>query len=610
MILQELHALALREKLLDDTAFSDRPVTFVVRIDRDGSYRGLEPNLDERGKSRKLLCPREPVRTVGVKSAFLVDNTQYTLRLPKVADGDDEARIAKKVRDADERAKDFDALVAEAARDSGDEQLAALQKFLARRAEFAAAIKADAPTRKGKKGQPETSWAWTGDEVLAFAYEDDLGRIDEREAIKAWWRARTATAGEGSGPAERCLVTGALTPSSRTPHPKVKNVPDGQSTGTSLISCNADAFKTLGQDDTDPISAEGAEAYVRALNWLLEREGERRFRQGVLLDPGSVVVFWTREPNTVVDALLDVGGGWAESPSPDEARRMLEAPWRGVEQQSTDATAFFALTLGGNSARVVVRDWFTATAEEVKHNLRGWFDDLRIDGDDDRPVPLRRLLEALQSRPNASKDKGDAPPDLSTRMFRAALHGTPLPAMVLAMAVQRFRVVDKQFARERLAARAALLRCALNRKNRSVEGWKEISMALDPTCTKPGYVLGRLFALLEQMQLAASGQRDVNATVRDRYFGAASSTPGAVFPVLLRLSAHHGSKLARDGNTWLERQKSEVMDLLPAERFPPTLDLDAQGLFALGYYHQRQERFRKRTDDAPPSAPATPHETT
>lgn len=624
MILQELYKLALREKLLDDPAFADRALTFVVRIDETGAYRGLEPMLDERGRGRTVRAPKVPVRSSGIATAFLVDNVQYTLRIAK--DG--------KQDNADKRAAAFDALVASAADETHDAGLVALQRFLARRAEFIDALRADAPTRAAKKGAAETPWEWNGDETVAFALVGEVERVDERDAVVAWWRSRRVADSAGAGgDVARCLVTGELAPVTREAHSKIKGVPEGNTTGTSLISCNANAFKTHGQDDTDPVSAAGAEAYVRALNWLLERDGNRRFRQGVLLDKGTVVVFWTRAPNSVIDALLSLGAGLfddeatpdaaaeekpakptkraAKAPgaaSPDAMRATVTAPFKGLDHESTDETDFFALTLAGNSARAVVRDWLTASAGAIKRHVSRWFDDLRVVGASDRPIPLRSLLEALQSRPDATKDKGEAPPELATRLFRAAVTGGPLPRRVIAMAVQRFRIVDDAGRQRRMDYRAAILRCALNREHRNDPRWKEITVALDPTASDPGYVLGRLFALLEQMQLKASGkERDLNATIRDRYFGAASSTPGAVFPLLLRLSVHHASKLAKDGDNWIERQKSEVMNLLPAKTFPAVLDLDQQGLFALGYYHQRQERFRSRNEAAAQPAPAPTH---
>jgi CRISPR-associated protein Csd1 len=118
-------------------------------------------------------------------------------------------------------------------------------------------------------------------------------------------------------------------------------------------------------------------------------------------------------------------------------------------------------------------------------------------------------------------------------------------------------------------------------------------VSLDPTNESVPYLLGRLFAAIEYLQGAALG--DVNASIRDRYFGAASSTPALVFPRLLRISVHHATKAERDGRGWPERVKAEIINRLPATgAFPATLSLEAQGLFAVGYYHQRQAFFTKR----------------
>lgn len=614
MILQELYRLAQRKQLLEDTAFVERPVHFILRIDGEGEFRALESMLDARGKAQKMLVPVAPGRTVASAPAFLVDNAQYTLRLAKNG----------KEQNALERAKDFDALVADAAEATQDPGLRALQRFLEKRDAFRDAILRAAPATPGKKGAADTPWVWNADEVIAFGLAGEVERIDERDAVAAWWRARCAGRAAQSTRMARCLVTGEMAPQHLEPHPKLKGVPEGQSTGTALISYNCNAFETFGRTDTDPVSHAGAEGYTRALNWLLEREGEQRFRQGVLLDPGTVVVFWTREDNAVVTSLTAFGSGLfdfdepeateateatgvAAAPAkkkarkhvtPDTMRRTVEGPWRGIPQESTDPTDFFAMTLSGNAARVVVRDWMTATAGEIKGRLGQWFADLAVTGSEDLPMPLRAVLQALQTLPDASDNKGDLPPDLATRLFRCALTGAPLPRTVLVRAVQRFRYVDPAGRGRRMVYRAAVVRCALNR-DRRVRGEREIAVSLDKTNVEVPYLLGRLFALLEHQQLRASGRgNDLNASIRDRYFGAASATPALVFPRLLSLSVHHASKLAREGDTWLERDKSEVMGLLPARPFPATLGLDAQGLFAIGYYHQRQERFVKRGEAA------------
>jgi CRISPR-associated protein Csd1 len=154
-----------------------------------------------------------------------------------------------------------------------------------------------------------------------------------------------------------------------------------------------------------------------------------------------------------------------------------------------------------------------------------------------------------------------------------------------------------------LRTRCALIKAVLVRRPQG-GGAMEVPVNLDETKTDLPYLLGRLFAVFEYMQWAAHGAA-VNATVRNRYFRAAASTPGMVFPRLLDLSAHHAAKIQRRGRgRALEMLKEGIVTSLPARPFPPTMSLSEQGLFVIGYYHQRQQLFqRAATDKAEVSAP-------
>ena len=118
-------------------------------------------------------------------------------------------------------------------------------------------------------------------------------------------------------------------------------------------------------------------------------------------------------------------------------------------------------------------------------------------------------------------------------------------------------------------------------------------MSLDESNINPGYRLGRLFAVLERTQEDASGgPGKLNATIRDRYYGAASSTPVTVFPNLLKLNKHHLSKIDNQGQrVKLEKLLGSI--IWEVTDFPTQLSLSDQGRFAIGYYHQRQNFFKK-----------------
>ncbi|WP_042695425.1 type I-C CRISPR-associated protein Cas8c/Csd1, partial [Azospirillum sp. B506] len=201
-----------------------------------------------------------------------------------------------------------------------------------------------------------------------------------------------------------------------------------------------------------------------------------------------------------------------------------------------------------------------------------------------RPDPNDRGLAKLQ---------GD--------LLRAVLGGGAYPASLLAILLDRIRA-DHTINHPRMA----LLKAVLVRRRRLAglgqEGDSLVS--LDPTRTDPGYRLGRLFAVLERIQQAAADGRDLNATIRDKHMGAASSTPRAAFPFLLDLSQKHLKKV-RGAKPGLARVlDSALQDIQgPLTGFPATLDLEQRGLFFLGYYHERADR--KTGKAAAPGADTT-----
>jgi CRISPR-associated protein Csd1 len=579
MMLEALIALADRKKLLQDTSYGKRLVHYQLRISDNGRPLALV-RLGEEGKGSRLDTPVAPKKSVNIKSAFLVETAQYTLGFPKrVKGGEPEQRAVAR---APKCLSAFASEVRVAVAATGDEGLAAVQRFLGH-------LESNHDGELGRILSMDSEHQWTGDECIAFVREPDgTGYVHDRPAVRAYWAGKRASA--STGRAQRCLVTGRIGPAARL-HDSVKRVPGARSAGASLVSFNAPAFESqhFEQGDNAPFSQFAADGYVRALNWLLEKEGERRFQSGFPVGDDSVIVFWTREENETADVLLSLFA----PPAGDEEqlRATFEAAWKGLAPRDIDATPFYALTLGGNAARVVVRDWLETTAAEVKANVRRYFADLALEGDDS-PLSIGRLLRSLQASPTAKSDKRGLSAALSTRLLNAALRGAPFPRELLHAALKRLRVPPRDAEwRGTLRARVALIKATLLRLHPE----KEIGVSLDETSSSVPYLLGRLFAAMEKLQGDALG--DVNASLRDRYFGSASSTPALVFPRLLRMSAHHASKAESERRGWTERVKAQIVDRLPAKGFPRTLDLEEQGLFAVGYYHQRQALYRPRKAD-------------
>jgi CRISPR-associated protein Csd1 len=251
-------------------------------------------------------------------------------------------------------------------------------------------------------------------------------------------------------------------------------------------------------------------------------------------------------------------------------------------------TRFYVLGLAPNAARLSVRYWLEDDFSVFARRLAAHYRDLRIE-----PLPWQSKPPSIQRllvRTTALQQKFEnIPPLLAGEVARAVLTGARYPRTLLATAVTRLRAGDNPGSGWHAAAIKACL-------NRSQE--EQVPHSLDPSNPSPAYQLGRLFALLEAAQYAALGR--VNASIGDRYYGAASATPARVFGPLLRgLRTHLSDARKRGRGGWIEPRIVEVMQHLSAD-LPTSLRLEDQGRFAVGYYHERANRVSRDTDAEEP----------
>ena len=384
-----------------------------------------------------------------------------------------------------------------------------------------------------------------------------------------------------AGPAQTCLITGVADNVERL-HAPIKGVWGAQTSGAKIVSFNLKPFTSYGkeQGENAPVGKRAVFAYTTALNHLLA--SPQRIQVG-----DASTVFWAEKENPMESLLAQL---FEEPPKDDPdrgaraVRALFEAPRSGAGYiNDKDPTRFYVLGLAPKR-RIAVRFWHVATVGELAGHIRQHFEDTRIVHRPHEPefLSLFRLLVST-----AVQGKADnLPPNLAGELMRAILTGTPYPEALLQAAVRRLRAE-----REVGYARASLIRACVNRRARysghSQE--PEVGMKLDDN-PSVGYRLGRLFAVLEKIQEEASP--GINTTIRDRYYGSASSTPATVFATLMRLKNHHLAKLENRGRAVnLERLIGGI--LVGMDQFPAHLSLPDQGRFAIGYYHQRQDLFTR-----------------
>ncbi len=428
------------------------------------------------------------------------------------------------------------------------------------------------------------------DPCIVFRLVSDVEPVFARAAVRDAYAARLGDQTAGDTALGNCLVTGQEKVSIARNETVIKGVWGAQSSGANLVSFNARSFESYGKrqrgGENAPIGRDASFAYTTALNHLLRNGSEQRVQVG-----DSSTVFWAERPNELETALPSLFG---EPPpdDPDAGKRAALAVYRAVHSgkfaRGEPGDRFHVLGLAPNAARISIRFWETASAMELAQRVRRHFEDLRVarGPNDPEHLSLTRLLRscALLERME------NVPPSLGGQVIRAVLSDIPYPATLLRAAVQRCRAEQRVTYPRAAAIKAWLCREYRRAGQLSSPNDKELQPMLDTSNPNPAYRLGRLFATLEKIQEEASP--GINATIRDRFYGAASGTPGTVFPTLVRLKNHHIGKLSVGRAVQMERLIAEIIQGLDA--FPIQLGMPDQGRFAIGYYHQRQAFFAKR----------------
>ena len=579
MILQALtryYEDLLAEGKISRPGWVTAKVSYGLVLDEEGRLLQAVPLLEEvdTGKKKKLVprnmeVPAQVKRAVNIAPNFLCDNSSYLL-------GADSKGKPERTADCFAAAKELHL------------------KLLA---------EADSPAARAVKGffeswDPQTASAHP---ALSEDWEEILkggnlifwfrgGAVTEDAAVREAWQRQYA-AGDNGADEEICLVTGKRGPVARL-HPSIKGVVGAQSSGASLVSFNAPSFCSYGHEQgmNAPTGEYAAQAYTTALNTLLADRG-RVCRIG-----DTTVLFWAKGGGTGyqdcawMSMFGNVSGQEANYKETDilstlkDLSRGKSVDWDG-ERLDPD-TRFYVLGLAPNAARLSVRFFWQNSFGTLARNVARHYERLEIvqPAFDKRPtLPVGALLRETV---NLNARTPEPEPRLAGDLMLAILNDTPYPATLLygvALRIRAERAVTR--------GRAAIIK-AYYLKNSRDENLKEVmTMQLNDQTNYLPYLLGRLFSVLEAVQAAANP--GINATIRDRYFNAASATPATVFPLLLNLAQKHLAKLDKGQEVYYDKQITAICGMI-GETLPARMNLPEQSAFQLGYYHETQKRYTKK----------------
>ncbi len=573
-----LHALAdYYDRLAEDKesgvapmGFSTEKISFCLVIEPSGALVNVSDlRSGDGGKKRPelMIVPDRGGRAGKLlKPYFLWDNTGYVL-------GCDSKGKGARSREAFEAFVEFHEKMAEIIDDDG---LGAVCKFL----------KKWDPADAAKKIGAFKPWDDVQDTNLVFQLRNARHYVHQSAAIKKGWLKFLADDAEITR--GLCLVTGEEAALARL-HPAIQGVSGAQSVGAAIVSFNLDAFTSYGKEQSfnAPVSADIAFKYTTALNYLLAN----RNRRVQLAD--ATVVWWAQKPVELEDAFGNTLGSYIDAEdqaTKDRVRDFLVKLKAGIKAENIkDANVpFYILGLSPNAARLSVRIWLQSTVGELATKLTEHIQDFMLDGQRENGPQLTvwRIVQATGRAEVGSRgyDSKTISPLLGGALTHAILTGLPYPRLLVQSILNRLRS-DGVFTFERIAT----LKAYLTRQHRLLGTGEPTSALLDINRTDCAYVSGRLFAILDRMQIDSSGG-SLNVTIKDKYFAAACASPRTVFPTVLRLCQHYLRKIRTQDERHAIRYQ-QLLDLVTSKlgAWPSHFNLESQAVFAIAFYQQTRD---------------------
>ena len=585
-----------------------KPIRWVIVIREDGSFvrlKDLKDPSDKKSKGQDYLVPAGLKRSGKCPPAQpFWDNRKYILGYEESAEG---------MSPCTDRLEDFKRVMSEIAEHYPDNaSFKAVCRF------YDHYLGAETPLPEEAHTERILASDW-----MTFQLQGDTELLATQEDAHDY-AAQAYSTEENLG---RCLITGEEKPLAAF-HARI--VAPGSQAGATIASFNDPAYLSYGkkQGENAPISKYASFAHTTALNDLLRNEQTRYtlgdisyvFWNSDLDDPSinetfRIVIFeGVREDDTQEPSDTDDEQPKRKGQSKKKASNPTQGTYkvleqfkairgnRGQGQHWEDERQFYVLglTAGG---RITIKYWQQGTVSEIFDRVYQHLVDMNIirwDGNvDEENPPLRSLYGIVKSVSSPSKSSTFAM-NLVQSIVESILNGTLYPMTLQQACINR--ITQERTVTE---LRAAILKGCINRKARIYNNITTLDMALDKQNDNIAYLAGRLFAVLEQIQQASLG-KGVNATIRDRFYASASTRPNMVMGRLISLSNHHLSKLRKEKPglaVTLEKLLGEIFSLIPAEvpTFPATFSLDEQSLFAVGYYHQKVDSYKKKEDTDNPT---------
>lgn len=570
MILKALYDYYNRCDGLPALGMEEKQIGFLVTIDTEGHFLRFEDCRIDKNSAKTFLVKKSVGRSSAPLANYLYDNSAYVLGFSDKESGKEQLYF--------DTFKEKVNSIYEAFPDNADMQ--SLSAFYNNsREDLLAAFETDPLWEDIQKNLSKKY------STFSFRIDGDTKIIAEKKELLQQESSEKDTSNN-----KICLITGER---ANTVETTTATMIPGSQAIAKLVSFQVKSgYDSYGKNkgNNAPISEEAEFAYTTALNTMLARDSHNKFMIG-----GRTFLFWASSSN---DACKEAEEsffnlfGFTEKNEDDpnanieQVRKVFMSIYNG-QRRTTSDDKFYILGLAPNAARIAVVYWSETSLKDFAGMITRHFDDMEIVDTRQKKRPYMGLKDMLGAVTLGGKHT-DATPNLPDAVVKSIFQGLPYPQTLFVSAIRRIRA-EQDITPYGSPCRVAILKAYLNRLN---DNNKKIQIMLDKQNNNLGYLCGRLFAVLDRIQEKANGIH----SIQERYMNSASSTPSSVFATILNLSSHHSDKLDVGSRISFEKLKQEIIDKMPADGFPAHLDLQDQGRFFIGFYHQRQDFFTKKEE--------------
>ena len=566
MILKALYDYYKRCDNLPTKGMEEKEIGFLIVLSPKGEFLRFEDCRIGKDHARLYLVKKHVGRSSAAVANYLYDNSAYVLGYSDKSNGKEQLYFDTFKTQIED--------IAEAFPDSNE--IMAVKAFYDNSREEIIQTVSQDPLWEDIKKNLSKKYS-----TFSFRIEGDLKILAEKREI-----LQLEDCEDESGADRLCLISGKHGPSVDTTTATM--IPGSQATAKLVAFQVNSGYDSYGKSKCGnaPISEEAEFAYTTALNSMLQKGSRNKSILG-----SRTFVFWASNNNEASmeteESLFDLLG-FSEDANDDpnakimKVREVFESINTGILKTGLD-DKFYILGLAPNSARIAVVYWSETTLKDFAGKILRHFSDMEIHDTRKDKKPYMGIREIISSVTLGGK-MSDATPNLPEAVVKSIFQGLPYPASLYSACLRRIRAEQKL-----TITRAAIIKAYLNRQSNNK---KKIDIMLDKDNNNQGYLCGRLFAVLDKIQEDANNI----SSIRERYMNAASATPSAVFATILNLSVHHSEKLDEGRRIYFEKIKQEILDKVSAKGFPTHLDLQDQGRFFVGYYHQRQDFFTSKKE--------------